>query len=146
MKAEVLGKFFVASMMAAAILIFAATPAKTATYYVSQSTGDDSSNGQAAKPDGSAGPWKTLARASTSNYVAGDRILLKCGDTWNEELHPKGSGAADNPITISSYGEGKKPLIDRQDYKKEGVDRRIKNFKEFTHLPAQKELRNQFWK
>ena len=32
---------------------------------------------------------------------------------------------------------------DRQDYKKEEVDRRIKNFKEFTHLPAPKELKNQ---
>jgi len=117
--AEVLGKFFVVSAVAAAILVFAATPAKSATYYVSQSTGDDSSNGQAAKPEGAAGPWKTFARASTINYVAGDRILLKCGDTWNEELHPKGSGTPESPITISSYGEGKKPLIDRQDYKKD---------------------------
>src|SRR5277367_2195607 len=32
---------------------------------------------------------------------------------------------------------------DRQDYKKEEIDRRVKNFKEFTHLPASKELRNQ---
>ena len=32
---------------------------------------------------------------------------------------------------------------DRQDYKKDDVDRRIKNFKEFTHLPAHKELRDQ---
>ena len=32
---------------------------------------------------------------------------------------------------------------DRQDYKKDEVARRIKNFKEFTHLPAPKELRNQ---
>jgi len=32
---------------------------------------------------------------------------------------------------------------DRQDYKKDDVARRIKNFKEFTHLPAEKELKNQ---
>jgi glutamate synthase (NADPH/NADH) small chain len=32
---------------------------------------------------------------------------------------------------------------DRQDYKKDEIARRIKNFKEFTHLPAQKELRDQ---
>src|ERR1700733_16126465 len=32
---------------------------------------------------------------------------------------------------------------DRQDYKKDDVDRRIKNFKEFTHLPAAKEIRDQ---
>jgi glutamate synthase (NADPH/NADH) small chain len=32
---------------------------------------------------------------------------------------------------------------DRQDYKKDEIARRIKSFKEFTHLPAAKELRNQ---
>jgi glutamate synthase (NADPH/NADH) small chain len=32
---------------------------------------------------------------------------------------------------------------DRQDYKKDEIARRIKNFKEFTHLPAPKELRDQ---
>ena len=32
---------------------------------------------------------------------------------------------------------------DRQDYKKDEVARRIKNFKEFTHLPAPKELKDQ---
>ena len=32
---------------------------------------------------------------------------------------------------------------DRQDYKKDEIARRIKNFKEFTHLPAQKELMDQ---
>ena len=32
---------------------------------------------------------------------------------------------------------------DRQDYKKDEIDRRIKNFKEFTHLPVPKELKNQ---
>ena len=32
---------------------------------------------------------------------------------------------------------------DRQDYKREDVVRRIKNFKEFTHLPTGKELKNQ---
>jgi glutamate synthase (NADPH/NADH) small chain len=32
---------------------------------------------------------------------------------------------------------------DRQDYKREDVVRRVKNFNEFTHLPALKELKNQ---
>jgi glutamate synthase (NADPH/NADH) small chain len=32
---------------------------------------------------------------------------------------------------------------DRQDYKKDDVARRIKNFKEFTHLPGPKELKDQ---
>ena len=106
------------SVVVAAVLVFGTVSAKATTYYVSDSSGNDSWTGQAAGPEGAAGPWKTLARAST-DYVAGDRILLKCGDTWNEELHPKGSGTAKNPITIGSYGEGRKPIIDRQDYRQD---------------------------
>ena len=81
----------------------ATAPKRTtpATYYVSQSSGNDSWTGEAPTPEGTRGPWKTLARAST-DCIAGDRILLKCGDTWNEELHPKGSGTPTNPITIGS--------------------------------------------
>jgi len=89
-----------------------------ATFYLSQSSGNDSWTGLAPVPNGASGPWKTLARAST-NYIPGDRILLKCGDTWNEELHPKGSGTSSRPITIGSFGNGKKPVIDRQDYRKD---------------------------
>lgn len=88
------------------------------TFYVSQSSGDDRWSGDAAKQEGARGPWKTLAKAS-AQYIAGDRILLKCGDTWDEELSPKGSGTPEKPITIGSYGEGAKPIIDRQDERKD---------------------------
>jgi hypothetical protein len=104
---------------AAAVLILGAVSAHATTYYVSQSSGDDGWTGQAASPDGTTGPWKTLEKASTIGYVPGDRILLKCGDTWNEELHPKGNGTPEKPILIGSYGEGKKPVIDRQDYRQD---------------------------
>jgi len=119
--AKRLGRTLVIFAVAAAVLSFAATPAKAATYYVSQSTGNDSWTGQAATPEGTAGPWKTLAKASTKEYAPGDRILLRCGDTWNEELHPKGNGTPENPITIGSSGEGKKPVIDREDYNKDRI-------------------------
>ncbi|HEY5583688.1 MAG TPA: RICIN domain-containing protein [Ruminiclostridium sp.] len=78
------------------------------TYYVSSSAGNDSNNGTSSST-----PWKTLAKASQA-YVAGDSLLLKCGDTWNEELHPTGSGTSASPITIGSYGTGNKPIISRQ--------------------------------
>lgn len=106
-------------MAAVAALFLGAMSAHAATYYVSQSSGDDSWTGQAASPDGTTGPWKTLAKASAVDCVAGDRILLKCGDTWNEELHPKGNGTPAKPILIGSYGEGPKPVIDRQDYRQD---------------------------
>ncbi len=99
-----------------------ATPKRTkpATFYVSQSSGNDKWTGDAPSPKGpSRGPWKTLARASSVEYIPGDHILLRCGDTWNEDLHPKGNGTSERPILIGSYGEGKKPVIDRQDYNKD---------------------------
>jgi len=98
-----------------------------ATYYVSSSDGNDTSTGLAEKPDGTAGPWKTLAKASSIELAPGDRVLLKCGDTWNEELRPKGNGTPENPIVISSYGEGHKPIIDRQDFKKDLTGIRLSN-------------------
>ena len=70
------GKFSAIAVAAAAALIAGTMSAKAATYYVSQSTGNKSWTGQAASPEGATGPWKTLAQASTNNYVAGDRILL----------------------------------------------------------------------
>ena len=113
-----MGEFSVIAVVAASLLAFGAMPAQATTYYVSQSSGNDRWSGEAASPGGTRGPWKTLARAST-DYVAGDRILLKRGDTWNEELHPKGNGTPEEPIAIGSYGEGRKPIIDRQDDRKD---------------------------
>ena len=91
---------------------------KGTIFYVSQSEGNDDSSGKAMAVSGTSGPWKTLARASTE-YQPGDSILLKRGDTWNEQLAPKGSGTPDQPIIIGSYGEGAKPVIDREDYTKD---------------------------
>lgn len=85
------------------------------TFYVSQSSGDDAWTGETDVPGAGDGPWKTLAKASSASLVPGDRILLKCGDTWNEELQPKGNGTAANPIRIGSYGSGNKPVINRGD-------------------------------
>lgn len=113
------------SLFAAALLCGGFT-ANAATYYVSQSTGDDSLDGLAAAKAGAKGPWKTLAKASIE-YKPGDSILLKRGDTWNEEFTPKGSGTPERPILISSYGQGNKPLIDREDYKQDRTGIRLDN-------------------
>jgi sulfatase modifying factor 1 len=99
-----------------ALFFSAATFTDAATYYVSSSVGNDSWTGLVASPNGTTGPWKTLAKASTVELAAGDQILLNCGDTWNEELHPRGNGTPDSPIVIGSYGIGGKPTIDREDY------------------------------
>ena len=96
-------------------------PAEGKTIYVSQSAGNDANNGTDA-----ATPWKTLTKAS-GDYQPGDSILLKKGDTWNEELAPKGNGTPEKPILISAYGEGKKPLIDREDFRQDRSGIRLDN-------------------
>ena len=78
-----------------------------AAYYVSSSEGNDSNDGLSPSK-----PWKTLTRASEMIYSSGNRILLKCGDEWRDEtFFPHGNGTQRNPITITAYGEGERPII-----------------------------------
>ena len=84
---------------------FTVAAAAQTTYYVSQSDGNDDHDGQAATCNGTQGPWKTLAKASSATYQPGDQLLLKCGDIWNETLTLRGDGTADSPITVASYGD-----------------------------------------
>jgi hypothetical protein len=97
-------------------VILVAPPAARAaeTYYISSSAGNDAYDGLAGKADGSHGPWKTLARASTLTCAPGDKLLLRCGDTWNEELTLKGGGTRQEPVTIATYGAGDRPYIRRE--------------------------------
>jgi hypothetical protein len=95
------------------MLLFETPAAAQTTYYVSQSCGNDGYDGQAATWDGKHGPWKTLAKASSVTHRAGNQLLLKCGDAWNETLTLHGDGAAGNPVTVASYGTGQRPLIHR---------------------------------
>ena len=77
------------------------------TYYVSVSSGNDSNNGTSTST-----AWKTLSKVNTVTFSAGDRILLKCGDTWTgETLIPKGDGTSASLIEIGTYGTGNKPVI-----------------------------------
>lgn len=82
-------------------------------YYVSESSGNDAHDGRAADWDGTHGPWKTLAKASSSTRQPGDRLLLKCGDVWDETLTLRGDGTATNPVIVTSYGAGQRPCIRR---------------------------------
>lgn len=111
-------------LLAGMLLACAPTTALATTYYVSQSSGSDDGGGESP-----ATAWKTLSKASRE-YRAGDSLLLKCGDIWNEELRPQGEGTATNPITINSYGDGPRPVIDRQDATGNNIDKvciRLKN-------------------
>ncbi len=89
--------------------LFAATPALAlnTTYYVDATAGADGNPGTSQ-----AAAWKTLAKVNATTFTAGDKILLRAGQQWVEQLNPKGSGVSGNPITIGSYGEGPRPIVD----------------------------------
>lgn len=76
------------------------------TFYIDAVAGNDAHDGLASKK-----AWKTLNKINETTFKPGDRILFKCAQSWNGQLHPKGSGKRQQPIIVGSFGSGKKPLI-----------------------------------
>jgi Right handed beta helix region len=72
----------------------------SATYYVS-AAGSDANAGTASKP------FRTLGKIGKLKLLAGTRIFLRGGDTLVGPLALRGTGSANNPIVVDSYGEGK---------------------------------------
>ena len=83
------------------------------TVYVSSSSGNDNNSGLA-----SSRPVKTLAKArSLLRDGSGDWMLLRCGDVWFETLRgwTKSGKSKDEPLLISSYGKGERPVLQTGD-------------------------------
>ena len=76
------------------------------TYYIDSKNGNDQNS--ALSPNN---PWKSLKKVNQQFFQPGDRLLFKAGSRYNGVLEPKGSGTYGNTIVISSFGVGKKPLI-----------------------------------
>jgi len=74
-------------------------------YYISSSEGDDTNEGTIDAP------WKTLNKLNLANLKPGNSVNFKCGDRFDGHFVPNGSGTAEQPITITSYGTGDKPII-----------------------------------
>ncbi|MDP9140712.1 MAG: right-handed parallel beta-helix repeat-containing protein [Pseudomonadota bacterium] len=98
-----------ATAIAVASALLGAPPAFAAntTYYVDATGGSDSNAGTSQ-----AAAWKTLAKVNAATFSAGDKILLRAGQQWVEQLKPRGSGVSGNPITIGAYGDGPRPIVD----------------------------------
>ncbi len=80
------------------------------TYYVDSENGNDTNNGLTPIT-----AFKSLAKINTMTFSAGDTILLKAGEEFLSPFVPQGNGTQSNPITISSYGTGEKPLVKSED-------------------------------
>ena len=90
--------------MTAFFLLLLSGAATATTYYVSSSSGNDGNSGMAASA-----PWQTLAHVNGQTFQAGDSVLFKRGDVWNESLVPPSSGTQGSPIAFDAYGTGAAP-------------------------------------
>ncbi len=77
------------------------------TYYVDTENGNDKNSGTSES-----NAWKTLDKVNSVKYGAGDVISFKSGQIFEGKFVPKGSGTSEKPIIATSYGEGKKPIIE----------------------------------
>jgi hypothetical protein len=59
-------------------------------------------------------PFNSLAQVNSHTFSAGDILTFKKNTTCQGVLYPQGSGTAESPITITSYGWGDLPVIDAQ--------------------------------
>ncbi|MFG3426933.1 right-handed parallel beta-helix repeat-containing protein [Streptomyces californicus] len=58
-----------------------------------------------------ASPFNSVAQANSGSYGPGDTLALASGTTCTGALAPKGSGTASEPITLTRYGTGARPVL-----------------------------------
>jgi hypothetical protein len=76
-----------------------------ATYYVSQSSGNDGWPGTIGQP------WQTIWKLVITGFAADDTIYLKRGDVWREAWYVGSGGNAGHPVTYDAYDVGVAPRI-----------------------------------
>ncbi len=80
---------------------------ETATYYLDSAAGSDDADGLSE-----AKAWKTLSKLQGIKLLAGDKVLLRRGSTFNEVLIVnEAAGTTKQRVTVSTYGTGDKPKI-----------------------------------
>ncbi len=98
------GLFFLVSL----IYSLSGSAVFSATYYVSDSIGNDANTGTSTSS-----PWKTLSKVNSRTFQPGDTVLFKRGDTWiKQQLKINSNGKAGQPITFAAYGTGDRPIFD----------------------------------
>ncbi|MEM6643870.1 MAG: T9SS type A sorting domain-containing protein [Bacteroidota bacterium] len=73
-------------------------------YYLS-AEGSDSNDGTEASP------WLSLDKISATALQPGDSVFFRKGDRFDGHYIMNGSGTKENPIVITAYGEGDRPII-----------------------------------
>jgi len=80
------------------------------TYYIDSQNGDDNNDGLSENT-----AWKSHTMVSTVPFQPGDTIAFKRGSQFTGPIHFTESGTEQNPITITSYGEGDFPRFTNPD-------------------------------
>jgi len=83
-------------------------------YYIDSKSGNDSANGNSPES-----AWKTLKKAGTIHFHAGDKLFLRRGSVFSETLKVSVSGSKYKPVIIEDYGtktDTALPKIDAKGY------------------------------
>ncbi len=85
-------------------------------FYISATDGNDANDGLTP-----ASPYASFSAINGEELVPGDRVFLKRGDVWNDELQLSGEGDPGNEIILTSYGDpsADRPRIERSDILKD---------------------------
>ncbi|MDO4585227.1 MAG: hypothetical protein Q4D62_14125 [Planctomycetia bacterium] len=79
----------------------------SAEYYVDAQNGRDTFSGTSPQE-----AWQSVARVNRAKLEPGDTVRFRSGQMWRESIRCQ-SGAENEPITYTSYGEGAKPEFRR---------------------------------
>ena len=115
-------------------------PVGATEYFVDSDGGDDAADGKTADT-----AWKSLDKVNVAPIVAGDVVRFKRGGLWRGSLVPK-SGEEGRPVTYTTYGTGRKPII------QQSVDRsKPEDWVEvrkglWATLPTAPEVKEQIWR
>ena len=86
----------------------AAGDGKAATYYIDSVAGNNANAG--TSPDAA---WKDFTNVNGRVLGPGERLLLRRGSVFNQELNVSARGTEDNWAEIGAYGDGARPIIRR---------------------------------
>jgi parallel beta-helix repeat protein len=103
-------QFFTRAIVFVTLTLFV-RPLFATNYYFSSTLGDD--NRTSVQAQSQTTPWKSLNKLNSFfiNLRAGDSVLLKRGDVFYGSIIVAASGTVSQPIAISAYGSGTKPVI-----------------------------------
>ncbi len=81
---------------------------KATTYYIDSAAGSNAHAGMS--PDA---PWKDFTNVNGRVLGPGERLLLRRGSIFNQDLDVSAHGTQDNWAEIGAYGSGARPIIRR---------------------------------